>query len=178
MNWRDRILPISEWTTLDGRANRLSFFVLSILYSLLTVSFLILPLFVVLSPVRLSGSNWYAAIFIIYYLLATVVVLGLGICITVKRFHDLGLPGIIALAVFINVPLGFISLALLTAHIDVAWFQSAYKAYQEVAEVVNVVIFVYLCLAPGEQGANKYGPVPLVLHDGASGESLDAVNLK
>jgi uncharacterized membrane protein YhaH (DUF805 family) len=103
----------------SGRVSRAAYFLSGLLLAIAQA----LPLYrFTLVPQDSREAQMWALAFGI----AMLVSLWSNVALGVKRLHDVGKPGIMAVALFIP--------------------------------VVSIAAFVGLCIFPGDQGANKYGP--------------------
>lgn len=102
----------------SGRLSRVAF-LLTFLLMVVVVSF---PLyqFMRVPAESLAGQTWSVLFGLIF-----VAFLWIHIATSVKRLHDMGKPGILAVSLFIP--------------------------------VVSIVVFLILCLFPGNPGPNQYG---------------------
>ncbi|RUM99331.1 DUF805 domain-containing protein [Pseudaminobacter arsenicus] len=102
----------------SGRLSRVAF-LLTFLLMVVVVSF---PLyqFMRVPAESLAGQTWSVLFGVIF-----VTFLWVHIATSVKRLHDMGKPGILAVSLFIP--------------------------------VVSIIVFLILCLFPGNPGPNQYG---------------------
>src|SRR5690349_5609227 len=74
-----------------------------------------------------------------------------GLSLTVRRLHDLGLSGWWILAIW------FVPAALEAGAVQ--WLNNP-QLGSTLSSVAALLIGVWLCLAPGTRGANRFGPDP------------------
>jgi uncharacterized membrane protein YhaH (DUF805 family) len=96
---------MKEFLTTDGRYNRLRYFGFSVLVSIIGT--------IISTVLQLAAGNSESFVPFLFLIVLLIVEIYLSVCITVKRFHDLGKPGTHYFLLFIPFYNIYIALVLL-----------------------------------------------------------------
>jgi uncharacterized membrane protein YhaH (DUF805 family) len=142
---------LEGYFAIEGRIRRWPFF----LYSL--VLWIIVPLLVLLAVPAVDNARSPLVAGIIAFFAIFIFTSWAGFALVVKRLHDLGKPGWHYVWMF------FIP-GLLTSGFSVHWTGGGGGAwtigYGQVWGIVPLIAFLYLVLARGSDGPNKFGYPP------------------
>lgn len=125
---------LKNMLTTRGRLNRWNLFTMNLLAILFAVVACIPAAAIVFLGVMLHlGKLWFALL--IPCAIQLLIVVAMGVCLTIRRLHDLGLTGWLAIVFYLPEFFGW--------------------------EIVSLIFCLLLIFVPGTHGPNRYGDDPL-----------------
>lgn len=147
-------LPLPSLLDAKGRVSRLQFLIYCLIYGAGYVGLILL----ISSPVVQTMQPVMAAAVFVPSMLAFVY---LSACVNMKRLHDLGWPGALALVQLTDMPLMIFQLVGVMFNYHNVMVDRIEGIIDPFLRVVSGVLGLILLVRRGVGGANKYGPDPL-----------------